>query len=116
MSVFDEIINKTFIVNTSNTSVEKAYNGVLWTMNFTGDSSRYTMTVTEMCGAIENVVVCTYRESIDSTRLYLDGPNLQTYKPYTWMITKPNAVAYDLWVCTRDGTMSFRMIEESKMF
>lgn len=112
MSVFDEIINKTFIVRRS--EVEKS--DVLWTMNFTGNFDRYTITVTEMCGAIENVVVCTYRESIDQNRLYLDGPKLQTYKPYTWMITKPNAVAYDLWVCTRDGTMSFRMIEESKMF
>lgn len=109
MNIFDEIINKTFIIDER----EESH---IWTMCFSGDASRYTMTVIENCSGVENIVICKYRESMDKTRLYLDGPNLQIYKPYTWMISKRNAVSYDLWICGKDDVTSFRMVEDSLIF
>ena len=109
MTIFDEIINKTFII-------DDREEHIAWIIHFSGDLSRYTMTVTETCSGVENITICNYRESIDSTRLYLDGPKLQMYKPYTWMITKRNAVSYDLWICGKDDVTSFRMVEDSLIF
>lgn len=91
MSIFNEIVNKTFILE----QIEgKKFTAHKLYFHFAGDRSTNTLTITEVCGAVENTYVCFFRD--DKSQMFITKNDENIWVPYTWLINKPNPISYNL--------------------
>lgn len=107
MNIFNEIMNKTFIVHGFDF---QTLSPKLWTMEFKHVyPSNYVTVIQTDCLNI-NEYLCKYKVSNGGgcVSLFLEkNPN----NPYDWMITKKQNF-HELWVAGQGGAMNFKLTED----
>lgn len=105
-SIFDRLVNKTFVMSPTNTNYSKHKLFV----HFTGDFKKQKLILTEMCGANESLFESSFKFNRDSNRLYITKAGNNNTHPYTWMIFEEEpSKTLIMWLYRPEGHVVFRL-------